>query len=491
MESFNGMNADEVWFIENKYSKNRDGSPQLNKFTVEISTDTAKLYEALLYEPLKRMLEATNDPDYVYIMNDSDNFIDKAEMYEFWAKTMIAEVDDFNIDPSKKDIISKRLKKIRNASVGSINPTVIKNFKENASSFIKYDLNNKNMSKKEKIEHILRTFGIITNVEYELNGYSSDTFLLEMSAGVKTSSIFRYKLDIANVLNVKNVRISKELVVYNDASFISIEVSKKRENDLIWDKNELNDLNIPIGKDNFNNTIVWDLNNHSTPHVLMCGSTGSGKSVSIMSTIKYCIEANIENIYIFDPKHEFTNLKGRCIVKNEIDEIEATLKELVEDMKDRTKTGKKTKTVVIFDEFADAIAMSRKGKELDITEMQQVGFFKQSKSEAMFSPPQPKMKLVTIGKENSLEENLKMLLQKGRSLGFRIMCATQRASVKVITGDAKVNFPVQICFRVPKEVDSKVVIDEAGAEQLAGAGDGLINSPEYSEIKRFQAFYSN
>jgi len=69
------------------------------------------------------------------------------------------------------------------------------------------------------------------------------------------------------------------------------------------------------------------------------------------------------------------------------------------------------------------------------------------------------------------------------------MAATQRASVKVITGDAKVNFPVQICFRVPKEADSRVVLDEPGAESLAGMGDGLIKSPEYKETIRFQAFF--
>lgn len=66
---------------------------------------------------------------------------------------------------------------------------------------------------------------------------------------------------------------------------------------------------------------------------------------------------------------------------------------------------------------------------------------------------------------------------------------TQSASVKVITGDAKVNFPVQICFRVPKEQYIRVVIDEPGAEALTGKGDGLIKSPEYNDTIRFQAYY--
>jgi len=130
-------------------------------------------------------------------------------------------------------------------------------------------------------------------------------------------------------------------------------------------------------------------------------------------------------------------------------------------------------------------AQCRKGADLDVKEFVQVGSYAPKNG----MPPAPKMALKTTGTLNGLEENLRVLLQKGRSSGFRIIAATQRASVKVITGDAKVNFPVQICFRVPKEADSRVVLDESGAESLAGMGDGLIKSPEYTETVRFQAFY--
>jgi DNA segregation ATPase FtsK/SpoIIIE-like protein len=124
----------------------------------------------------------------------------------------------------------------------------------------------------------------------------------------------------------------------------------------------------------------------------------------------------------------------------------------------RVKDKRSSKTLIIFDEFADAYANSRRKSE---------------RNEG----------------EKSLEENLRLLLQKGRSAGFRIVAATQRASTKIINGDSKVNFPVQICFRVPKEADSRVVLDEGGAECLAGAGDGLIKSPEYMDTIRFQAYY--
>ncbi|MEG2061802.1 MAG: hypothetical protein RRY33_08105, partial [Alistipes sp.] len=175
------------------------------------------------------------------------------------------------------------------------------------------------------------------------------------------------------------------------------------------------------------------------------------------------------------------NYAGRGVrVFNEILDIEREMKKLVDDMQQRAKNGNRSKTLVVFDEFADAVASSRSGSELDVREPVQTG---------IYANGAPKVETRTTAHLKSLEENLKMLLQKGRSLGFRIIAATQRASVKVITGDAKVNFPVLICFRVPKEIDSKVVIDETGAETLAGMGDGLLKSPEYLDTIRFQGFY--
>ena len=217
-----GMPVDEVWFIENKHSQNKDKSAQLRKIPVVIDENTRKLYEALLYEPLKRMIQAVRDPDYVYLINESDNYVDRAELYDFWCRTMICDIDDFNVDPSKKVLVAKRLKKIRDASIQPIDPVLIKRFKENASKFIQYDLTSKNMTKEEKIEHVLRTFGIITRVAFKFEGYSSDTFLLEVSAGIKVGAIYKYNLDIANALDVTNVRLSNELVVHEGKLFCDL-----------------------------------------------------------------------------------------------------------------------------------------------------------------------------------------------------------------------------------------------------------------------------
>lgn len=480
-EENTGQPADEVWFVENKYSQNKDKSQQLFKFPVLITDNTRKLYGALLYEPLKRMIEAVSNPDYVYLINDADNYVDKGELYEFWARTMICEVEDFNVVETKKELVSKRLKKIRDSSLSVVPPTVIKQFKENADKFIQYDLSNKDMSQEQKIEHVLRSFGIIARCAHTLEGYSSNTYLLEVSAGVKVSSIYQYKLDIANALNVPTVRFSKDMVIYSGKSYLSVEFAKKREKDLIFNPDDLEGFKIPIGKDNYENTVVWDLENHSTPHALICGTTGSGKSVCVRSIIEYAKIAGVQDIIILDPKYEFLNYKLSGIqVVNDIAEIEDVMKNQVEHMQYLVKNGLHEKTLIVFDEFADAVANSRSGNDLKVYSHVVTG---------MYASGLPKTSRQHVDTEKSLEENLRILLQKGRSCGFRIVAATQRASVKVITGDAKVNFPVQICFRVPKATDSQVVIDEPGAEGLAGMGDGLIKSPQYTDVIRFQAYY--
>ena len=451
-ESYSGILVDEIWFTENKYSKNKNDDPQIRVYRVVLDEDTRKLYEVLLYEPLKRMVEAVNDPDYVYVINDNDNFVDRAELYEFWAKTMISEIDEFDIDESKRDLIEKRTRKIRDASISNINPKVIKQFKANAAQFIQYDLSTTDMTQTQKIEHVLRTFGHSVAVAHILEGYSSNTYLLEVGPGVKIGSIQKFSLDIANQLNVNNVRISNNLTVYEGKSYLAIETSKKRDKDLIWDESELSGMKIPIGKDNLGNTLYWDLDNQSTPHLLVGGSTGSGKSVLINSTLNYAIKAGIKDVFIFDPKYEFEEMRDYGIeVYNDIEEIEIITQLLVERMEQKVKTKDSSKVLIVFDEYADAI--------------------------------------IAAGKKSTIDVNIKRILQKGRSSGFRVLAATQRASTKVISGDTKVNFPINICFRVPKAVDSKVMIDEEGAETLAGKGDGLVKSPEYPDLVRFQAFY--
>lgn len=483
---FMGQQVDEVWYMENKHSLNKDGSPQLRKNVIGLDPDTRRLYEAILYEPLRRMIQATSDPNYLYTINDSDTLADKAELYDFWARTLIADIDDFLYLPqSKRDLISSRRRKVRDASAASISPKVIKSFRKNAATFISYELRD-DMTPQEKIEHTLRSFGIMARVAYVLGSYSSISYLLEIGAGVKIANIASHALDIANAIDVPSVRVLPTLTMHEGKSYLCVEAPHRSDDILLWDAAYLSGSRIPLGIDNFGNTIHWDIDNQSTPHMLICGATGSGKSVCLRSTIEYARLAGVNRIIILDPKYEFLSLQDQGIeVIADIDTIEERMKELVAEMQSRAKTGPhRSKTLIVFDEFADAVSSARSGKALDIREKVEVGT-----KRGPMGLPVPKYEIKVVGREKSLEENLKMLLQKGRSLGYRIIAATQRASTKVITGDAKVNFPVQVCFRVPKAVDSKVVLDDEGAETLAGHGDGLVKSPEYLGTVRFQGFY--
>lgn len=473
------MPVDEVWYIENKHSANKDGSPQLRKMAIILDPDTRRLYEAILYEPLRRMIQATSDPDYLYTINDADPMADRAELYDFWARTLIADIDDFNIPESKKELIIRRQKKLRDASTATISPKVITSFRKKAATFISYELRD-DMTPQEKIEHTLRSFGIMARVAHVLGSYSSVSYLLEIGAGVKIANIASHALDIANAIDVPSVRVLPTLTMHQGHSFLCVEAPHRSGDTLLWDAHYLKGSRIPIGLDNFGSPVVWDIDNHSTPHMLVCGATGSGKSVCIRSTIEYARLAGVSRIIILDPKYEFAGTFPDCEVIIDIAHIERRMKQLVDEMQQRARSGASSRTLIVFDEFADAVSSARSGKELDIKETVQIG---------EYADGRPKYDIRVVGREKSLEENMKMLLQKGRSLGYRIIAATQRASTKVITGDAKVNFPVQVCFRVPKAVDSKVVLDEEGAETLAGRGDGLIKSPEYFGTVRFQGFY--
>jgi DNA segregation ATPase FtsK/SpoIIIE-like protein len=256
----------------------------------------------------------------------------------------------------------------------------------------------------------------------------------------------------------------------------------KNTSTLAWDGSKLVGHKLPIGIDNFGNVIYWDWDNQSTPHVLLCGATGSGKSVFLRSTIEYALLSGVHEVYIFDPKHEFKGYSSTSGVKVvcDIEEIELQIMMLVEEMENRVKNGINKKTLVVFDEFADAVANSRKGNDLKNYGEEIVGTYANGAT---------KTKRVVKSIDKSLEENLRVLLQKGRSCGFRIISATQRASTKIITGDAKVNYGSLICMRVPKSIDSQVVLDEEGAESLNGNGDFLLKSSAYLNTVRGQGFY--
>lgn len=489
------MPISEVWFIENKSTRNSDKSNQLRKHIIVMGEDERRLYEAILYEPLRRMMEAVSNPDYIYLINKDDNLVDKAALYDFWARTQISEIEDFEFLPAaKKDLLAKRQRKIKDSSIAAISPTIITKFREHASHFIMFDYKNSNMTPEEKIQHCLRSFNISVEAAYHIDGYSCEIYLLRKAPGVEMMSIFRHQLDIAYALDVEYLRIVANQK-YKDETFVSLEIPKVNTTVLPWKPEYVDGMRIPLGRTNFDEIVYWNLDNQSTPHALICGSTGSGKSVEVRCILHGAIAAGVKDITILDPKFEFTGKVPEGVtVINKIYDIEVALKQMVADMNERTERGTSRLSLVIFDEFADAAMQARSGKELDVYEIEKEPTAASLKMlmAGLISNEEVKYKenKVLVGHDKSLMENFQMLLQKGRSAGFRFVAATQRADVKTIPGTIKANLPIQICFRLPKGLDSKVVLDSEGAEALSGNGDGLLNSPDYkNQLVRFQGFF--
>lgn len=462
-------------YYENKFSKNKDGSRQIKQIPMDIEKDGA-LFEQMLFEGIFRVMEAVQNPDYVYLMNPQDFFEEGDKMVEFWIKTHVEGLDGFpNLKPHQKKILSKRKTAIRRAALTGIPKSIIKSF-SNPKDFVSLTQEDMaDLSHQERIQHRLKTFNYPVLVEHHVEGYSCDTFLLQVGAGQKISTLSNYRLDIANVLGVRDVRIPNELLEYKGQAYSAIEMNRKESRGLFLTDSDIPSGNaFPIGKTNFNETIVWSIDNPSTPHMMIAGASGSGKSVEIRTIIEVALKKGIE-VAILDPKYEFLDLKGKCEVHNELQDIEDFMEYTVLEMDDIFKqSGAKgnsaNKRLIIFDEAADCFARQNK-ERVHYTEGPRGGEKKHVDREF-----------------KTLEQNVLILAQKARSAGIHLLLAAQRFSVKVLTGDAKANFPVRLCLTVASKVDSQVMLGEDGAEKLNGKGDGLFVSPEHGQPLRVQCF---
>lgn len=236
-------------------------------------------------------------------------------------------------------------------------------------------------------------------------------------------------------------------------------------------------LLIPLGKDVFGNIRVTQLD--KLPHLLVAGSTGSGKSVFVHSVIMAVLMRTYPNevkFLLIDPKKvEFARYNDMphlfCPIVTEAEQAEVALSKMVDEMERRfslfMKTGvvniadyneyckgrssmeKLPLIVVVIDEFADLMSTS----------------------------------------EGTALESVKRLAAKARAAGIHLIVATQRPSVSVINGDIKNNIPARIALMVSSYQDSRVILGENGAEQLVGKGDLLAKIPGIKETLRCQSSY--
>ena len=330
----------------------------------------------------------------------------------------------------------------------------------------------------EFLEKILLDFGVNGNIKKVSHGPVVTLNEFEPAAGVKVSKIINLSDDIARNTSSESARIS----TIPGSNTIGIELpNNSREN--VYLSEILNnsdfkkkDIKLPIalGKSISGNPIVGDLS--SMPHLLIAGTTGSGKSVCINTIILSLLYKHTPDkckFILIDPKMlELSTYEGiphlLCPVITEAKKAASVLGWVVKEMESRyrlmTKEGVRnidgynTKhklpmpyIVVVVDEMSDLMLVA--GKEI--------------------------------------ENYIQKLSQMARAAGIHIIMATQRPSVDVITGTIKANFPTRISFQVTSKIDSRTILGEQGAEQLLGKGDMLYMSSANRIIRIHAPFVSD
>lgn len=336
----------------------------------------------------------------------------------------------------------------------------------------------------EKLVDALKSFGVETKIVDISRGPTVTRYELSPAAGVKISRITGLADDIALNLAASGVRI--EAPIPNKAA-VGIEVPNKIKSmvtlrELLEEpkyKSAKSKLNVALGRDIAGQMMCADL--AKMPHILIAGTTGSGKSVclnSMILSILYNATPDEVKLVMIDPKQvEFTVYNGiphlLSPVVSDPRKASGALGWAVKEMLDRYKTFSENNVRDI-----SGYNESIKDKP-DTPKMPQIVIFIDELSDLMMAAP------------NEVEDSICRLAQMARAAGIHLVIATQRPSVDVITGIIKANIPSRIALSVSSQVDSRTILDMAGAEKLLGNGDMLYYPVGTSKPIRIQGCYTS
>ena len=340
-------------------------------------------------------------------------------------------------------------------------------------------------AKAEKLKVTLEEFGIKANVVGWVPGPTVTLFKVDLPAGVRVSRITALNDDIALALAAPGVRVFAPIP---GTTYVGIEIpNDDRETVLLSDvlkDAKKGPLQMAIGKDVEGNSIVANL--ASMPHLLIGGTTGSGKSVSINAMITSILMRATPSevrLILIDPKRvEFTPYNGiphlYVPVVTEPKEAASALSWGVAEMEARLKTFSEQKVRNIDAYNAKVQKMSdSKMEELGLEELPYIVIVIDELADLMMA----------VGKE--VEFSISRIAQLARAAGIHLIVATQRPSTNVVTGLIKANITSRIAFNVASGIDSRVILDTGGAESLIGLGDLLFSKPEFSKPLRVQGCF--
>lgn len=336
-----------------------------------------------------------------------------------------------------------------------------------------------------KIEEIISHYGIESKVISMERGPIITRYELTIPNGIKLNRITSLDSELKLYLAVKSIRIVAPIP---GKSSIGIEVPNKiREDVYLMDilretsiQKPPQGLTICIGKDIAGRLVHIDLS--KLPHLLVAGTTGSGKSVCLNSMI---------TSYIFTRSPEevrFIMIDPKMVEMSLYEDIPHLLMPVITDPRKATKA------------LSWAIQeMEARYQTISQLKSRDFSSYNQKVEEGAWKKGFKKMPYIIImidelsdlmmvsGKE--LEEQIQRISQKSRAVGIHLVMATQRPSVDVITGLIKANCPARMAFQVAQKTDSRTILDSNGAETLLGQGDFLYRSPTSSDLVRIQAPY--
>ncbi len=328
------------------------------------------------------------------------------------------------------------------------------------------------INNKQNLERVLNDFHIVGKVVDVHMGPSVTQFELTVPSGTKVSRISSINKEIALALAAKDVRIEAPIP---GKSTIGIEIPNQsiapvKIKEILSSKQILNNKNgiwVALGKDIMGTPIAADLT--KMPHLLVAGSTGSGKSVcinSIINSILMRYRPDEVKLLLVDPKKvELSNYNGvphlMCPVVNDPKKASLALQKIVGEMDRR------------YNVFADdgVKKIDDYNKMIDKENDENPGLNKQRMPYIIAIIDELADLMLVASKE--VEESIMRITQLARAAGIHLIVATQRPSTDVITGVVKSNIPSRISFAVASNIDSRTILDSPGAEKLLGKGDML------------------
>ena len=343
------------------------------------------------------------------------------------------------------------------------------------------------------LEQVLQDFGVKGEIVKVRPGPVVTRYELEPAPGTKTSRVVGLADDIARSMAAVSVRVA----VVPGSSVIGIELpNKTREKvglrELLSSEEFEKDggsLPLTLGKDISGNPTIVDL--AKMPHLLIAGTTGSGKSVAVnamLLSLLYRLPPERCRMILIDPKmlelsvyDDIPHLLSPVVTDPK--KAVVALKWTVREMEDRYRAMSKLGVRNIHG-YNQRVEQARKNGEV-LTRKVQTGFDPDTGQPIHEEQPfdlEPLPHIVVVvdemadlmlvaGKE--IEQTVQRLAQMARAAGIHVIMATQRPSVDVITGTIKANFPTRISFHVTSKIDSRTILGETGAEQLLGQGDML------------------